>query len=76
MIIRTNGKFSNSINKEKLEKIEVIKNEEEIAEKPAIKKEKKKKYIAPVVEETIEVIEENKSEDEDLSQWLKEHDED
>ena len=49
---------------------------EEVAEKPVIKKEKKKKYIAPIVEETIEVIEENKSEDEDLSQWLKEHDED
>ena len=76
MIIRTNGKFSDSTNKEKLEKIEVVKNEEKIAEKPAIKKEKKKKYIAPVVEETIEVVEENKSEDEDLSQWLKEHDED
>lgn len=72
MKIYTNVSLSNSFVKE--EQVKTVL--EEVAEKPAIKKEKKKKYIAPIVEETIEVIEENKSEDEDLSQWLKEHDED
>ena len=73
MKIYTNVSLSNSSIKE--EQVKVV-LEKEVAEKPAIKKEKKKKDIAPIVEETIEVIEENKSEDEDLSQWLKEHDED
>lgn len=72
MKIYTNVSLSNSSVKEEQVKMVL----EEVAEKPVIKKEKKKKYIAPIVEETIEVIEENKSEDEDLSQWLKEHDED
>ena len=69
MKIYTNVSLSNSSVKEEQVKTVLV---EEVAEKPAIKKEKKKKYIAPIVEETVEVIEENKSEDEDLSQWLEE----
>jgi hypothetical protein len=72
MIIRT----SVPPKKEEIKK-PVVNEEVKVLDKEIIQTKKKNKKItpAPVVEETSVAVEE-KTEDEDLSQWLKEHTED
>ena len=70
MIIRTNvtlPKVSSTL------KVEEPTVNEEVIVKPVVR-EKRKKSIPVVVEETIAI--EEKTEDEDLSKWLREHTED
>ena len=73
MIIRTNVNLPKVSSASKVEDPKVIEkiDEEVVVIKPMTRAEKRKKstpVIEPVVEETVE--------DEDLSEWLKEHTED
>lgn len=73
MIIRTNVNLPKVSSTPKVEEPKVIEkvDEEVVVIKPVTRAEKRKKstpVIEPVVEETVE--------DEDLSEWLKEHTED
>lgn len=73
MIIRTNVNLPKVSSTPKVEEPKVIEkvDEEVVVIKPMTRAEKRKKstpVIEPVVEETVE--------DEDLSEWLKEHTED
>jgi hypothetical protein len=73
MIIRTNVNLPKVSSTSKVEEPKVIEkiDEEVVVIKPMTRAEKRKKstpVIEPVVEETVE--------DEDLSEWLKEHTED
>ena len=71
MIIHTHVDISTLLSKKDNEVIE--KTNEEVIVKPVVR-EKRKKSTPIVIEEPIVV--EEKIEDEDLSQWLKEHTED
>lgn len=73
MIIRTNVNLPKVSSASKTEEPKVIEkiDEEVVVIKPMTRAEKRKKstpVVEPVVEETVE--------DEDLSEWLKEHTED
>jgi hypothetical protein len=73
MIIRTNVNLPKVSSTPKVEEPKVIEkiDEEVVVIKPMTRAEKRKKstpVVEPVVEETVE--------DEDLSEWLKEHTED
>lgn len=73
MIIRTNVNLPKVSSTSKVEEPKVIEkiDEEVVVIKPMTRAEKRKKstpVVEPVVEETVE--------DEDLSEWLKEHTED
>lgn len=73
MIIRTNVNLPKASSTPKVEEPKVIEkiDEEVVVIKPMTRAEKRKKstpVVEPVVEETVE--------DEDLSEWLKEHTED
>lgn len=73
MIIRTNVNLPQVSSTPKVEEPKVIEkiDEEVVVIKPMTRAEKRKKstpVVEPVVEETVE--------DEDLSEWLKEHTED
>lgn len=73
MIIRTNVNLPKVSSASKVEEPKVVEkiDEEVVVIKPMTRAEKRKKstpVVEPVVEETVE--------DEDLSEWLKEHTED
>lgn len=79
MIIKSSKYNSRSIAKEKVEKKSIVSEEIKpvVETKKVSKTERKRKNIlTPVIEEPIIEVVEEKTEDEDLSQWLEEHTED
>ena len=72
MIIRSSKSLKRYNNEVVVKQEEVKPLDNEIIQKPK----KKKNIPTPVIEEPIIEVVEEKTEDEDLSKWLKEHTED
>ena len=76
MIIKSSRNNSKFVYKPE-EKLAIVKEEVKPLDNVIIQRPKKKKNIpAPVIEEPVIEVVEEKTEDEDLSKWLEEHTED